>query len=190
MWGPITDGGPHFLMKFFQYVFQDLFRYQAQSRKKLLMLFLFYPGFRSVILYRMSRYFALRKVPYLPILLLNICQMSTGAEIHYNSNIGKGLKIAHPSGIVVGAHVVAGANLTIFQGVTIGARIIMEQDSLKSPKERYPIIGNNVTLYAGAKIIGPITCGDNVTVGANSVVLESVPDNATVVGIPGRIILK
>ena len=123
-------------------------------------------------------------------MLLNVCQILTGAEIHYNSNIGKGFKIAHPNGIVVGAHVVSGNNLTIFQGVTIGARIIMQQDPIKSPKARYPIIGNNVILYAGAKIIGSITLGDNVTVGANSVVLKSVPDNATVVGIPGRIIAK
>lgn len=175
-------------MRFFHYVFQDLSRYEAQGRGKALSLSLFSPGFRTVVLYRLARYFASRKVCFLPGLLLNVCQTLTGAEISYNAGIGRGFKIAHPNGIVIGAYVVAGDDLTVFQGVTIGAKIIMENNIIKTPEKRYPAIGNGVTLYSGAKIIGAIELGNNVTVGANAVVLESVPDGATVVGVPARVV--
>jgi len=103
----------------------------------------------------------------------------TGADIPINSNLGGGLLITHPNGIVIHPKAVIGPNCLIFQQVTIGAR-----------DGGVPVIGGNVDIGAGAKIIGDVLIGDHVRIGANSVVLENIPDGATVVGIPARIINK
>lgn len=101
-----------------------------------------------------------------------------GADIQLNSNLGGGLMIPHPNGIVIHPKAIIGPNCLIFQQVTIGAGSI----------PGLPIIGGHVDIGAGAKILGGITIGDHVKVGANSVVITDVPDNCTVVGIPARII--
>jgi len=103
----------------------------------------------------------------------------TGADIQLNSNLGGGLLITHPNGIVIHPKAIIGPNCLIFQQVTIGSR-----------DGGIPIIGGHVDIGAGAKIIGNIQIGDHVRIGANSVVLEDVPDGCTVVGIPARIIKK
>lgn len=103
----------------------------------------------------------------------------TGADIPLNSNLGGGLLITHPNGIVIHPKAVIGPNCLIFQQVTIGSR-----------DGGIPSIGGHVDIGAGAKVIGNIHIGDHVRIGANSVVLESVPEGATVVGIPARIIKK
>lgn len=101
-----------------------------------------------------------------------------GADIPLNSNIGGGLLMPHPNGIVIHPGAVIGPNCLIFQQVTIGA----------GSKPGFPKIGGHVDIGAGARILGGITIGDHVKVGANSVVIEDVPSNCTVVGIPGRVI--
>jgi len=101
----------------------------------------------------------------------------TGADIPLNSQLGGGLLIPHPNGIVIHPKAVIGPNCLIFQQVTIGAR-----------DGGIPVIGGHVDIGAGAKIIGNVNIGNHVRIGANSVVLKSVPDNCTVVGIPARII--
>ena len=104
-----------------------------------------------------------------------------GADIPLNANLGGGLIIRHPNGIVIHPDAVIGPNCLIFQQVTIGAN---------SSVPGLPTIGGHVDIGAGAKILGGITIGDNVKIGANSVVINDVPPNSTVVGMPGRIVNK
>jgi len=115
---------------------------------------------------------------FLLVLRFRFWSVVCGADIPLNSNLGGGLLIPHPNGIVIHPAAAIGANCLIFQQVTIGT----------GSEPGYPTIGSHVDVGAGAKILGGITIGDNVKIGANSVVIKSVPDNCTVVGIPGRII--
>lgn len=106
-------------------------------------------------------------------------QYITGIELPFSTNIGKGLIFAHTSNIVIGGNVEIGENCTIFQGVTIG--------SMRSKTGGTPRIGNNVVIFPGAKIIGNVYVGDNAVIGANSVVVKDVPENAVVAGVPATI---
>ena len=94
-----------------------------------------------------------------------------------NAEIGENLKLPHPMGVIIGLDAKIGKNCTIYQQVTIGQK-----------NEMFPTIGDNVTIYAGAKILGNIKIGNNVVIGANAVVIQDVPDNSTAVGVPARII--
>jgi serine O-acetyltransferase len=106
-----------------------------------------------------------------------------GIEIHYAATIGKRLFIDHGSGVVIGATAEIGDDCTMYHGVTLGG-------TGKAAVKRHPTVKNNVVLGAGATLLGNITIGNNVKIGANTTVLESIPDNATVVGVKGRVILK
>ena len=107
----------------------------------------------------------------------------TGIEIHPGAQIGKGFFIDHGNGVVIGETTVIGDNVTVYQGVTLGG-------TGKDTGKRHPTIGNNVTIGAGAKVLGPFTVGDNSKIGASAVVLKEVPPNCTVVGNPGRIVKR
>lgn len=104
----------------------------------------------------------------------------TGIEIHPGAKIGKGLFIDHGAGVVIGETCEIGDNVTIYQGVTLGG-------TGKEKGKRHPTVGNNVIIASGAKVLGSFKIGDNSKIGAGSVVLQEVPPNSTVVGIPGRI---
>lgn len=125
----------------------------------------------------------LLKYPLLFILIpvYMFCQIFLGIVLPRHAKIGKGIRIYHYSGIVINPNVVIGMNCSIRQNVTIGNR---------KTKNDCPIIGDNCDIGAGAKIIGAIKIGNNVSIGANAVVLTDVPDNATAVGVPAKIILK
>tara|TARA_B100001079_G_C16244361_1_gene440444 strand:+ start:71 stop:535 length:465 start_codon:yes stop_codon:yes gene_type:complete len=107
--------------------------------------------------------------------------MVTGIEIHPAAAIGSNFFIDHGAGVVIGETTVIGNNVTLFQGVTLGG-------TGKERGKRHPTLGSHVVVGAGAKILGGMTIGDNVTIGANSVVLKSVPPHSTVIGVPARII--
>ena len=107
----------------------------------------------------------------------------TGIEIHPGAQIGKGFFIDHGNGVVIGETTIIGDNVTVYQGVTLGG-------TGKDTGKRHPTIGNNVTIGAGAKVLGPFTVGDNSKIGASAVVLKEVPPNCTVVGNPGRIVRR
>ena len=113
-------------------------------------------------------------------LISQIGRLLTGIEIHPGAKIGNRLFIDHGMGIVVGETTTIGDNCTIYHGVTLGG-------TGKDDKKRHPDIGNNVIIGCGAKVLGPIKIGNNVKIGANAVVLKDVPDNSTIVGIPGKI---
>ena len=114
-------------------------------------------------------------------ILLTISRFFTQIEIHPGAQIGEGILIDHGSGVVIGETAIIGDRVTIYQGATIGAT------GNENTFKRHPTIGSDVVIGSGAKILGPVTIGNNVKVGANSVVLEDVPDNCTAVGIPAQI---
>ncbi len=141
-----------------------------------------YPGFHALVAHRVIHRLWRAKVPIAPRFLSELVHRWTGIDIHPGATLGQGVFIDHGTGVVIGSTAIVGDNVTLYQGVTLGGT------SLQRTK-RHPTIGNNVTVGSGAAILGDITIGDNVKVGANSVVVKDVPANATVVGIPGRVVL-
>jgi len=142
-----------------------------------------YPGTHAVLLHRVAHFFWEIGLPFVPRYLSHISRQITGIEIHPGAEIGKDFFIDHGSGTVIGETAEIGDNVTIYQNVSLGGT------SLKAEK-RHPTIGNNVVIGAGAKLLGPIKVGDNVRVGANSVVTKDVPSNSVVVGVPGRVVSR
>jgi len=140
-----------------------------------------YAGFHALLFYRMAHWLVKRRIPFIPRAMSQFARFLTGIEIHPGAAIGSGLFIDHGMGVVIGETSEVGDNVTLFQGVTLGG-------TGKQRGKRHPTIGSHVVVGAGAKVLGPITIGDYVKIGANSVVLQDVPDHSTVVGIPGRIV--
>ena len=140
-----------------------------------------YSGFHALLLYRLAHGMWKRRIPFVPRALAQVARFLTGIEIHPGATIGSGLFIDHGMGVVIGETTEIGDNVTLFQGVTLGG-------TGKQRGKRHPTIGRHVVVGAGAKVLGPIEIGDYVKIGANSVVLQDVPDHSTVVGIPGRIV--
>lgn len=144
-------------------------------------LFLLYPSVHAMIMYRISHFFYTKKRFFTARLISQIARFFTQIEIHPGAQIGEGILIDHGSGVVIGETAIIGDRVTIYQGSTIGAT------GNETTFKRHPTIGNDVVIGSGAKVLGPITIGDRVKVGANSVVLKDVPSDCTVVGIPARI---
>lgn len=140
-----------------------------------------YAGFHALLAYRVSHWLRVRAVPILPRVLSQLARWLTGVEIHPSAKIGTGFFIDHGMGVVIGETAEIGDYVTLFQGVTLGG-------TGKERGKRHPTLGNHVVVGAGAKILGGITIGDNVKIGANSVVLKNVPANSTVIGVPARVI--
>jgi len=140
-----------------------------------------YSGLHAVINHRIAHWMFKKKVPFLPRFISQSSKFCTGIEIHPGAIIGKKLFIDHGMGVVIGETTEIGDNVTIYQGVTLGG-------TGKERGKRHPTIGNNVIISAGAKVLGSITIGNNVIIGAGAVVINPVPDDCTVVGVPGRIV--
>ena len=140
-----------------------------------------YAGFHALLFHRFAHWLQKYRVPFIPRALSQFARFVTGIEIHPGASIGSGLFIDHGMGVVIGETAEIGDNVTLFQGVTLGG-------TGKQRGKRHPTLGSHVVVGAGAKVLGPITIGDYVKIGANSVVLQDVPDHSTVVGIPGRIV--
>ena len=140
-----------------------------------------YPGFHARQFHRLAHTLFRWHVPVLPRLISQFSRFFTGIEIHPGAKIGEGFFIDHGMGVVIGETSEIGDNVTLYQGVTLGGT------SMQRTK-RHPTLGDNVVVGVGAQLIGNITIGDNAKVGAGSVVVTSVPANATVVGVPGRVV--
>ena len=140
-----------------------------------------YAGFHALLAYRVAHWMKEHGIPFFPRALSQLARWMTGIEIHPGAKIGRGFFIDHGMGVVVGETAEIGDYVTLFQGATLGG-------TGKERGKRHPTLGNHVIVGAGAKILGGIKIGDNVNIGANSVVLKSVPSNSTVIGVPGRII--
>lgn len=142
-----------------------------------------YPSFKVMLHYRLAHklyekghYFWARWISQRAV-------RKTGIEIHPGAKIGKGLFIDHGNGVIIGETTIIGDNCTLYQGVTLGG-------TGKEHGKRHPTLGNNVMVSAGAKVLGSFTIGDNSKIGSGSVVLNEVPPNSTVVGVPGRVVRR
>jgi serine O-acetyltransferase len=144
-------------------------------------IFLCYPGFHAILFHRFSHRLYEAGVPILPRFLSQISRFFTGIEIHPGARIGRRFFIDHGMGVVIGATTEIGDDVLLYQGVTLGG-------TGNEQGKRHPTLGNNVVVGTGAKVLGGIRIGNNVKIGAGSVVVHPVPDNSTVVGIPGRVV--
>ena len=140
-----------------------------------------YPSFKVILRYRLAHKLYLKKHYFLARWISQWAARKTGIEIHPGATIGRGLFIDHGSGVIIGETTVIGDNVTLYQGVTLGG-------TGKEQGKRHPTLKDNVMVSAGAKILGSFTIGENSKIGAGSVVLEEVPPDCTVVGVPGRIV--
>ncbi|MFC4025691.1 serine O-acetyltransferase [Oceanobacillus longus] len=142
-----------------------------------------YAGLHAVWAHRFAHWFYNRKLYFIARSISQISRFFTGIEIHPGAKIGRRLFIDHGMGVVVGETCEIGDNVTIFQGVTLGG-------TGKEKGKRHPTVKDNALISTGAKVLGAITIGENSKVGGGSVVLKDVPDNSTVVGVPGRVVIQ
>lgn len=140
-----------------------------------------YSGFHALVLYRFAHFMFLHRYKLIARLVSQFAKFLTGIEIHPGATIGEGVFIDHGEGVVIGETAVVGNNVVIYQGVTLGG-------TGKDKGKRHPTIEEGVMISAGAKVLGPFTVGKNAKIGAGSIVLKEVPPNATVVGVPGRVV--
>ncbi len=144
---------------------------------------LLYPSFRAMLHYRLAHKLYLAGHYFWARYVSQRAVRRTGIEIHPGARIGRGFFIDHGHGVVIGETSIIGDNVTLYQGVTLGG-------TGKEQGKRHPTVGNNVMISAGAKVLGSFTIGDNSKIGAGSVVLAEVPPNSTVVGVPGRVVVR
>ncbi len=142
-----------------------------------------YPSFKAIIYYRIAHKLYEGKHYFWARWVSQKGARKTGIEIHPGARIGKGLFIDHGNGVIIGETAIVGDNVTLYQGVTLGG-------TGKEHGKRHPTLCNNVMVSAGAMVLGSFTIGENSKIGAGSVVLEEVPPNSTVVGVPGRVVKR
>ena len=142
-----------------------------------------YPGFHALVAHRLIHPLHRAGIPILPRLLSNVARFITQIEIHPAAEIGRGVFIDHGSGVVIGETSEIGDGCTIYQGVTLGGTSL-------SHGKRHPTLGRNVTVGVNSSVLGAIVLGDNAKVGGGSVVVKDVPANATVVGVPARVVMQ
>ncbi len=151
------------------------------AAENILEVLLCYPGLHALILHRIAHKLNYWKIPLIPRMISNISRFFTGIEIHPQARIGRRFFIDHGMGVVIGATTIIGDDVLLYQGVTLGG-------TGNEHGKRHPTLGNNIVVGSGAKVLGNIEIGSNSRIGAGSVVVDSVPENSTVVGIPGRIV--
>ncbi|MCR4685559.1 MAG: serine O-acetyltransferase [Lachnospiraceae bacterium] len=144
---------------------------------------LLYPSFKVMLHYRTAHKLYMKGHYFLARWISQRAARKTGIEIHPGAQIGEGLFIDHGNGVIIGETTIIGNNVTLYQGVTLGG-------TGKEHGKRHPTIADNVMISAGAKVLGSFTVGENSKIGAGSVVLEEVPPNCTVVGVPGRVVKR
>jgi serine O-acetyltransferase len=152
----------------------------AKSRLEVVLL---YSGLHALWIYRINRWLWMHGWRFLARALSQAGRLVTGIEIHPGAEIGRRFFVDHGMGVVIGETTIIGDDVTLYQGVTLGG-------TGKETGKRHPTIGSNVVIGAGARVLGNITIGENCRVGAGSVVLRDVPDNSTIVGVPGHIVFR
>lgn len=153
------------------------------AARNLLEVILCYPGFHALLIHRISHKLWCWKIPLIPRMLSTFARFLTGIDIHPGATIGRRFFIDHGMGVVIGETTEIGDDVLLYQGVTLGGT------SSKAEK-RHPTLGRGVVVGAGAKVLGNITLGNYSKVGAGSVVINDVPEHATVVGVPGRVVIQ
>jgi serine O-acetyltransferase len=156
---------------------------QDPAARSYLEVILTYSGLHAIWAHRIAHAFFNRKLFFLARVISQISRFFTGIEIHPGAKIGRRLFIDHGMGVVIGETCEIGDNVTVFQGVTLGG-------TGKEKGKRHPTLMDNTLIATGAKVLGSITIGENSKIGAGSVVLMEVPPNSTVVGVPGRVVIR
>ena len=159
---------------------ETIFR-EDPAAKSVVEVLLCYPGFHAILLHRVAHKLYGWGVPLLPRRISQSSRFFTGIEIHPGATIGRRFFIDHGMGVVIGETTEIGDDVLLYQGVTLGG-------TGGEKGKRHPTLGNRVVVGTGAKVLGNIRIGDNVKIGAGSVVVYAVPDNSTVVGVPGRVV--
>ena len=144
--------------------------------------FLLYPSIHARIAHMFSHFLYKKKLFFLARLISQLARFFTGIEIHPGATLGAGILIDHGMGVVIGETAQIGNRVTIYHGTTLGGT------GKDKGRKRHPTVGDNVVIGAGAKVLGNINIGSNSKIGSNSVVLNDVPEGATVVGIPGKVV--
>ena len=157
------------------------FKRRDPAARSALEIFFLYPGLKAIRMHRRANWCYRRRMFFLARWISQRAARKTGIEIHPAATIGRRFFIDHGTGVVIGETAVIGDDVMIYQGVTLGG-------TGKDTGKRHPTIGNNVMIGCGAKVLGPFKVGDNARIAANSVVLNEVPANSTVVGVPGRVV--
>lgn len=156
---------------------------QDPAARSYLEVILTYSGLHAVWFHRIAHALYKRKFYFIARVISQISRFLTGIEIHPGAKIGRRFFIDHGMGVVIGETCEIGDNVTIYQGVTLGG-------TGKEKGKRHPTVKDNVLISTGAKVLGSITIGENSKIGGGSVVLKDVPPNSTVVGIPGKVVVK
>ncbi len=159
---------------------ESVMKHDPAARNRLEVI-LTYSGFHALVMYRFAHFMYIHNYKLVARMVSQFAKFLTGIEIHPGAKIGSGIFIDHGEGVVIGETAEIGNNVVIYQGVTLGG-------TGKDKGKRHPTIEDNVMISAGAKILGPFTVGKNAKIGAGSIVLNEVPANATVVGVPGRVV--
>lgn len=142
---------------------------------------LLYPGLHAILVHRLAHWLWRRQVPFVPRLLSQLSRFLTGIEIHPGARIGCGFFIDHGMGVVIGETTEIGDRVMIYQGVTLGG-------TGKQQGKRHPTLGDDVVVGVGASVLGAITIGQGARIGGGAVVVKDVPDYATAVGVPARVV--
>lgn len=153
------------------------------AAKNFIEVILCYPGLHALWLHRLAHKLWEWKIPVIPRLISTIARFFTSIDIHPGATIGRRFFIDHGLGVVIGETTIIGDDVLLYQGVTLGG-------TSSKPEKRHPTLGRGVVVGAGAKVLGNITLGSYSKIGAGSVVVDNVPERATVVGIPGRVVIQ
>ena len=158
------------------------------AAKSLASIILTYPGVKAVFFHQVSNFFYKAGFDLIARIISQTVRFFTGIEIHPGAKIGKNLFIDHGMGVVIGETSEIGDNVTIYHAVTLGGSSPSIDSERQRHEKRHPTIGNDVVIGSGAQIIGPIKVGNNSRIASNAVVVKDVPENATMVGIPAKVV--
>ena len=158
------------------------------AAKSILSIILTYPGVKAVFFHKIANFFYVAGFDLLARIISQATRFFTGIEIHPGAKIGKNLFIDHGMGVVIGETSESGKNVTIYHAVTLGGIAPSVNSDSQRNEKRHPTIGDDVVIGSGAQIIGPVKVGNRSRIAANAVVVNNVPENATMVGIPAKVI--
>jgi serine O-acetyltransferase len=158
------------------------------AAKSILGIILTYPGVKAIFFHKIANFFYVAGFDLLARIISQATRFFTGIEIHPGAKIGKNLFIDHGMGVVIGETSEIGKNVTIYHAVTLGGIAPSIDSNSQRNEKRHPTIGDDVVIGSGAQIIGPVKVGNGSRIAANAVVVNNVPENATMVGIPAKVI--
>ena len=158
------------------------------AAKSTLAIILTYPGVKAVFFHRIANFFHIAGFHLLARIISQLSRFFTGIEIHPGAKIGTNLFIDHGMGVVIGETSEIGNNVTIYHAVTLGGISPSINSESQRDEKRHPSIGNDVVIGSGAQIIGPVKVGNGARIAANAVVVNDVPENSTMVGVPAKVI--